>query len=188
MMIEEINQVLFTFINQYTGLSPFIDSIAVVAAQYMPIIFALWLIYLWIKKGNKHKNIVLYSLYAAILGLILNFVIKIFYFHPKPFMVPVWIPLFSVSAGTSFPSDQVTFMLSVALMMIYFKETRKSGIVLFILGITGGFVNIFSDVNFPLDIFGSVGIAIVSTVIIYLFKEKLAPLNQIFRLIYQILK
>lgn len=187
-MIEQINRALFTLINQYAGLNPFIDGIAIIAAQYLPLIFIIWLVYLWIKKGDKHKNIVLYSIYAAVIGLIINFAIMHLYFHPKPFMVPVGTLLISVPAGNSFPSDYVTFMLSVALMMTYFKETMKAGMILIILGLIGGFAGVFCGVSFPFDIFGSAGVAIISTIIIYHFREKFVSLNQIFRLIYQILK
>ena len=186
--MEQTNMALFKFMNQYAGLNPFIDNITIIAAKYMPLIFIIWLIYFWIKKGDKHKNIVLYSIYAAILGLTINFAVGIFYFHPRPLMIPVGTLLFPVSAGNSFPSNYVTFMLSVALIMTYFKETRKAGVTLIILGLIEGFTSVFCGVNFPFDIFGSILVAIISTVIIYSFRKKFVSLNQIFRLIYQILK
>jgi len=137
----------------------------------MPLIFIIWLIYLWIKKGDKHKDIVLYSVYASILGFIVTFVTGF---------------LFSNSTETSF--NNIIFMFAVAIMMLYFQETRKTGIILLILGLIGSLIVILSDLHLSIDIFGSAGVAIITTVIIYYLKEKLAPLNLIFKLIYLILK
>ena len=183
-MIEQLNMALFHMINQYAGLNPFVDTIAILAAQYMPLIFVIVLIYLWIKKGTKTKNIVLYSIYAAILGLIINYVIGLLYFHPRPFMIPVGTTLFPYAAETSFPSDHTTFMLSIALMMSYFKETRKIGIILAVLGLIGGLSRVFAGVHFPLDILGSVCVAIIVSLVIYYLKDNLAFLNKTVKGIY----
>jgi undecaprenyl-diphosphatase len=176
-MIEQLNTAWFHLINQYAGINPFADAIAVLAAQYMPLIFIVVLIYLWIKKGTSTKNIVLYSVYAAILGLVTNYIIGLFYFHPRPFMVHVGTTLFPYPAETSFPSDHTTFMLSIALMMIYFKETRKFGIILVILGLIGGFARVFSGVHFPFDIVGSVVVAVIVSLVIYYLKDRFPHLN-----------
>lgn len=183
-MIEQFNMALFHMINQYAGLNPIVDTIAILAAKYMPVIFVIALIYLWIKKGTNTKNIVLYSIYAAILGLIINYVIGLLYFHPRPFMIPVGTTLFPYSAETSFPSDHTTFMISIALMMIYFKGTRKFGILLMILGLIGGFSRVFAGVHFPFDILGSVGVAVIVSLLIYYLKDWFTPLNKIIRGIY----
>lgn len=183
-MIEQLNMALFHMINQYAGLNPFVDTIAILAAKYMPIIFVIALIYLWIRKGTAAKNIVLYSVYAAISGLIINYIIGIFYFHPRPFMIPVGTTLFPYLAETSFPSDHTTFMLSIAFMMICFKETRKIGIFLAILGLIGGFSRVFAGVHFPLDIIGSVGVSILVSLVIYYSRNHLTLLNRTINGIY----
>ena len=65
-MLEQINIILFHYINQYAGVNPSTDFIAVLMAQYMPVVFILVLAYLWIQNGNKYRNIVLYGIYASI--------------------------------------------------------------------------------------------------------------------------
>ena len=169
-MIKKLNISLFLSINQYTGLDQLLNNITLIVARYIPLLFFICLIYLWIKKGDKYKDIVLYSVYASILGLTINFVMEF---------------LFSNSVETF--SDPVTFMLSVALMMTYFRETRKIGMILLVLGLTGAFMSIYI-MYIPLYILGSTGVAIISTISIYSIKEKLVSLNQIFKLIYLILK
>ena len=157
---------LFISTNQYINLDLLMNSITL----YIPLIFVIWIIYLWIKKEDKHKDIVLYSIYAAILGFAINFVVESLFLNPFETF-----------------SDPVTFMFSAALIMVYFKETRKTGMILLILGLAVAFMSIYS-IQLPLDVLESAVIAVISTVIIYLIKEKLVSLNQIFKLIYIILK
>ncbi len=183
-MIEQLNMALFHIINQYAGLNLIIDTLAVIAAGYMPIIVILSLAYLWIIKENRTRDIILYGIYASITGLAMNFIIGLIYFHPRPFMIPTGIQLFQYPAETSFPSDHTTLMVSLALMMIYFKETRSSGVVILILGVIGGFARIFSGVHFPMDILGSVIVSIIATILIYQFRDKLSPLNNLISGIY----
>jgi undecaprenyl-diphosphatase len=183
-MIEQLNMALFHMINQYAGLYPFVDTIAILSAQYMPAVFVIVLIYLWIRKWATTKDIILYSVYAAVLGLIINYIIGLLYFHPRPFMIPVGTTLFPYTAETSFPSDHTTFMLSIALMMSYFKETQKIGIILVVLGLIGGLSRVFAGVHFPLDILGSVGVAIIVSMVIYYLKDNLAFLNKTVKGIY----
>ena len=176
-MIEQLNMAVFHLINQYAGLNPFTDTLAILAAKYMPVVIILGMIYFWIRKGDKIRDIVLYGGYAAVLGLVMNFIISLFYFHPRPFMIPTGTLLFQYPAESSFPSDHTTLMLSLALMMVYFKETRIAGIILMILGFIGGFARVFCGVHFPMDIFGSFIVAVISTMLIFQFRDRLTPIN-----------
>ena len=183
-MIEQLNMAVFHLINQYAGLNPFTDTLAIFAAKYMPVVIILGIVYLWIRKQNETRDILLYGGYAAVFGLLINFIIGLFYFHPRPFMIPTGTLLFQYPAETSFPSDHTTLMLSIALMMVYFKETRIAGIALMILGFIGGIARVFCGVHFPMDIFGSFIVAIISTMFIFQFKERLNPINNVIKEIY----
>jgi undecaprenyl-diphosphatase len=183
-MIEQLNIALFQLINQYAGINPVFDSIAVFAAEYMPVIVILALIYLWIRKGDSTHDILLYGVYAAITGLIINYLIGLVYFHPRPSMLHLGTQLFQYPTDSSFPSDHTTLMVSIALMLIYFKETRIYGVIILILGLIGGFARVFSGIHFPFDIFGSVIVAIISTLLIFYFKERFNPLNNLIKQIY----
>jgi len=183
-MIEQLNLALFHLINQYAGLNPVIDTLAIFAAEYMPIVVILALAILWIAKGNNTRDVILYGVYAAIIGLVINYIIGLVYFHPRPFMIGLGTQLFQYPAETSFPSDHTTFMVSIALMFLYFKETRVYGVILLILGLIGGFARVFSGVHFPLDILGSIMVSIISTLIIFQFKDRFNPLNMLIKEIY----
>lgn len=183
-MIEQINIALFHLINQYAGINPIFDSIVIFAAEYMPIVVILFMLYLWIRKGDRTHDILLYSIYAGITGLIINYLIGLVYFHPRPLMLHLGTQLFAYPTDSSFPSDHTTLMVSIALMLIYFRETRIYGVIILILGLIGGFARVFSGIHFPFDIFGSVIVAIISSALIFYFKENFNPLNNLIKQIY----
>ena len=132
--------------------------------NYIPLIFIIWLIYIWIKKDDKYLDIVLYSLYAVIIVFIINIILGYYI-------------LFNL-----------VFMLSIALMLTYFKETRKSGLILLILGLTNAIINIYLNHIELQKILESIIVAIMTTIIIYYSKKYLIELNQILKAAYYVLK
>ncbi len=179
MILSKINLSLFKAINSYAGVNPLIDHIAILIAQYMPILFIAYLLYLWFKDNKSYRNYVLFSSYAAIIGLLINFIISLIYFHPRPFVLHLGKDLIIHNSDTSFPSDHTTFMLSIAIMLMYFKKTYKIGIVLTVFGIIGGMARVFCGIHFPFDIIGSLLVSIVASFIIYMLKNKLLYLNKL---------
>ena len=183
-MLEKINYLVFNYLNHLVHLNPLIDQIIIILAKYWAFIFVFWLIYLWLKK-DQFRQIALFSGYAAILGLIINFIITLFYRHPRPFMLHMGTTLIYHAAEASFPSDTTTFMLSIACLLFYFSETRISGIFLFITGLISGFCRVISGIHFPLDIFGSLVVAIIASFAVYTYQSKLRIVNRVIINIYQ---
>ncbi len=176
---SNLNIHLFNYINHFAGINHILDNLAIITAKYLFAVFILWLAYLWFKKKKEYKSITLYSTYSAILGLLFNFLISSLYFHPRPFMLHLGKLLIQHPPETSFPSDHTTFMLSIAFMLIYFRETRISGIILSIFGLIGGISRVYCGLHFPLDIIGSLAVALSSSLIIFSLKDKLKRLNRI---------
>ncbi len=135
--------------------------------NYLPLTFVAWLIYIWIKKDEEYMDIVLYSGYAGLLGFTLNMILGYFFV---------------------FDSVNVSFMLSIALILTYFKETRKSGLILLILGLTGGIMYIYLNFINPREILFSIVVAFITTIIIYYSRNYLIELNQILKAAYYVLK
>jgi undecaprenyl-diphosphatase len=183
-MIEQLNFVLFHLINQYAGMNPFLDTSMVLIAKYMPLLVVAGMIILWIIRGRKTRDIVLYGFYAALIGLIINYLIGFVYYHPRPFVIPTGTLLFSYPADSSFPSDHSTIIFSMALMLAYFKRTRIPGLLFLVLGIIGGTARVFAGVHFPLDIVGSLLVSGFSVFIVLKLRSKLNPLNDFVNAVY----
>ncbi len=186
--MEQINLTIFNMINGFAHMNGILDAIMILSAKYMPFLFMLELLYLWFKKGDTYKSIALFSGYSAVFGLFINFIITLLYFHPRPFMEHLGVLLIKYATDTSFPSDHTTFMLSIAFMFLYFKQTRILGILFAVLGLFGGFARVFCGVHFPFDIFGSVVVAITSSFIIFILRFEFNKPNKIILKIYNKLK
>ena len=176
-MFEQLNISIFNAINHLAKSNIILDKFGIILAKYMPIIFVLFMIYLWFRESNV-KNIVLYSGYSSIVGIALNFSIGLFYFHPRPFMEHIGKLLISHAPETSFPSDHTTFMLSIAFTFLYFKRTRIPGVILSLLGITGGVARVFCGLHFPFDIVGSIFVAVLTSFVVYFLRERFKSLNE----------
>jgi len=154
-----------------------------ITAKYMSILFFAWIIYiLWAKK-DQYIDIILYGIYATILGIFASFIIGFYYLFES-----------YTSAGNLFShnivllSYNILFMISMAMTTLYFGETRKTGIVLMILGIFGVFAAELSGFNSLIEIYISVATALLSSIIIYYFKDSFNDLNRIIKAAYYILR
>ena len=176
-MITDPNLTLFHIINDMAGRNYVFDSTMIFAAKYLICIFGIYLAYIWFAR-SKHQQEVLFAGYAALLGLGINIIITLFYFHPRPFMVPTGILLIAHAAESSFPSDHATIMFSISLMLLIFRDLRRSGAIFFILAFISGLARVYSGLHFPMDIAGSLLVASFSICILLALKKYLIPINR----------
>ncbi len=170
-----LNQDIFLSINSFALKSHLLDSAMMAAAQDMPFLFIGLLFYLWFK--NK-KAEALYAGYATTLGVGINLVVGLFYFHNRPFMDHLGVTLLAHKAENSFPSDHTTFTVSIALMLLYFKSTRTIGVISTFLALWCGIARVYSGVHYPFDILGSIIVSIIAVVIIAILKNRLTTVNK----------
>ncbi len=182
-MFNQINITIFNVINQFAGKNILLDNIIIFFAEYLPYIFIIILLYFWFQ-DKERKNIVLYATYSAIVGIVIDFIITLFYFHPRPFMDGVGTNLVSHLAESSFPSDHTTFMFSIAWLIFYFKELRRFAIGLLLFALIGGLSRIYTGVHYPFDILGSFFVALISSFFIFTIRLRLKDINNYFINIY----
>ncbi|AKB18529.1 MULTISPECIES: undecaprenyl-diphosphatase [unclassified Methanosarcina] len=177
-MITDPNLTLFHIINDIAGKNFAFDTTMIFAAQYLICIFAAYLAYTWLAK-NEYRQEALFAGYAALLGLGINFIITLFYFHPRPFMIPTGTLLIAHVAESSFPSDHATIMFSVSLMLLTSRDLRCNGTILFILAFLSGLARVYAGLHFPMDMAGSLLVASFSVGILLVLKKYLIPVNRI---------
>ena len=172
--MKQFNQQLFIYINQVVGENHLFDLTMILIAKYMPYIFIGLLFYLWFD-DKEHEA--LYTGYTTTLGIVLNFIIGLLYYHNRPFVDNIGVSLLSHKIENSFPSDHTTFVISIAFMLLTFKQTRTIGIVASILALWCGVARVYCGVHYPFDILGSIVVSIVAVTIIKLLSSKLNGLN-----------
>lgn len=168
-----MNVALFQAINQWAGANPFIDDVMVFISQYALFLYAGLFLLLWIKGNDKMKRSVLYAGCAGILALLLNGVIATFYFEPRPFVDHAVHLLITHAKDASFPSDHTSGAFALAIAM--FVRHRNWGYPMLVLAILTGFSRIFIGFHYPLDIVGSIVVALLATFIVFRTKRKLRP-------------
>ncbi len=173
--METINQNIFLYINSFALQNNTLDTVAISVAQYMPYLFIFIEIYLYFIA--KYKDEAMFAFSSMLVGMFLSKFIAMFYFHNRPFMDDLGVILENHAPDSSFPSDHTTFMFCIAWSLIYFQKTKQLGSILIILGFIGGFARVFEGVHYPFDIFGAIIISFISASIVYLFKDKLQPIN-----------
>ncbi|MDP6923368.1 MAG: undecaprenyl-diphosphatase [Candidatus Scalindua sp.] len=183
-MIDQINIKIFTDINRFAGESALLDKIAIDIAEYSPYVFIAVLFYLWFSSMKDGKYYALTAGYSAILGILINRSITLFYFHPRPFMQEIGTQLVYHVPESSFPSDHTTFMLSIAAMLLYFRSTVTIGCLLFFFGLLSGGSRVFCGVHFPVDIIGSVLVSLIVASTVWGLRKRLRVLNDLIINVY----
>ena len=183
-MIPDPNLTLFHIINGLAGRNHLLDNAMIFVAQDLIYIFCVYLVYLWFVK-SKYRQEVLFAGYAALLGLGINLIITLFYFHPRPFMIPTGVLLIAHLPETSFPSDHATLMFAISLMFLTFRELRGTGAILFVLSFISGLARVYAGLHFPFDIAGSLFVALFSMGLLLTLKRYLIPVNRILIVYYE---
>jgi len=165
--MSTLNQILFQFVHHFAGRFIILDDLGVFFAVYLPyFIAAAFLLLVW-EAGEWRQKIYRFAegAMAAILarGLIEE-IIHLFYYHPRPFDFYGFAPLIAES-GWSFPSGHACFFFALA-MVAWFAH-RKWGAWLFVLAIVNGIARIYTGVHWPFDVLGGAAIGIVSALFIH---------------------
>lgn len=173
-MMGSLNRWLFLSVNNLAGKSDVLDRVGVFLGEQGPYFFIGLVVYIYFKRKNKKEAI--YATITVIFAILLNHLIELFYFHPRPFVDGLGIVLKEHVADSSFPSDHTTFMLALSWSLTMFKGTKKIGKNMLILGIISGFCRVFEGVHYPFDILGALVMGHFSANMIYKSKERLKPL------------
>lgn len=172
--ISSLNKQFFLSINNLSLNKGFLNYINIFIALYSPYILAGLLIAVY---TLRKKNESLYAFYTSIIGLFINFIISLFYYHPRPFIVGIGHQLISHANDSSFPSDHATLAFSIAFSFIIYDKKRLLGIICLIFAFIVGFARIYVGVHFPFDILGSFIVSLFSAGIIYASRKPLMQVN-----------
>lgn len=153
---------VFRFINQLSGRVLPIDLLMIFISNKIRYLFLFVLILMWIRKGH-YRLLALTSVFSAGLSLIIYFLIKLFYFRPRPFIkhrVGILIPS---KVDSSFPSKHTMLVFAVS-TVIYLRE-RVLGLIMLLLSGLTGLSRVWLGHHYPFDIIGSAIIASFTSVL-----------------------
>ena len=93
-----------------------------------------------------------------------------FYYDPRPFVAGHFTPLIPHQADNGFPSDHTLLSAAIASIIYYFN--KKLSIGLWVLTLIIGFSRVYAGIHHPVDILGSVIIAIIVAPVAFLLTRK----------------
>ena len=147
------------------------NALVIFLAQYLVIVSGLIAVIAAVfSEKTVRNNIIKLAILSFVIAFLVAFVAGALYYDPRPFAAGNIEPLFPHQADNGFPSDHTLIAMVISSTVFVFR--RKLGIVLGILGILVGISRVLSHVHHPIDIVGSVFIAIVATYIAWLVLRK----------------
>ena len=157
--MQELNKTLFLFLNASGEPGTAVLAIARFLAQYAIWLVPLALITGWLRGNSQLRKLMLEAAAAGLAGLLLAQIIGLAWQHPRPFMIGLGQTLMAHAADSSFPSDHLTLLWSVAFSFLMHQRPRFAGTVLALLGLPIAWARIYLGVHFPLDMVGAALVA-----------------------------
>lgn len=159
-----LNMEVFHAINGLAYKNAALDSFMVFCSKYLPYIFALTIIIVFvlgIVKGNiEYRKMAVSTVVFTIINLIISFIIGMFYYSPRPFVHNKVNLLYYHAADTSFPSDHATASMSIALGFGMFDKIL--GWIFVILSVLIGISRVYVGQHYPTDVIGAYIIVIIT--------------------------
>lgn len=155
---------LFSAINGLAGRSALLDAIMIGSAKYLPVVFAIGLIALWLTWKPQNQRAAFLAGASALIALGLGQIVGYTLPRPRPYLAHPVNLLISRSVDTSFPSDHATLGFAVAVMV--WQYNRKAGAWLLVLALVLAFSRVFVGAHYPTDVLGGAVLGTVTSLAI----------------------
>lgn len=138
-------------------------------AKYFFLLNGVLVLIAWLGSKRTKKEWVPFALTVALTG-IFGFIANHLYVHARPFVILGIQPLVAHAADNGFPSDHT--LLTAALAAGLWFVSRRLSLVAWIVACAVGYARVAAYVHWPIDIYGSMGFAILAAFIISLVSRR----------------
>lgn len=174
--MEHLNQSLFLLINAAPDASIIVVMVARLLADGLIWIVPTGLIIGWLRGSSTTRQVLIAATISALAGLLINQLIGLFWYHPRPFESGIGLTLILHARDSSFPSDHLTVICAIAFSLLLQAQTRFIGWTIALLGIPVAWARIYLGVHFPLDMAGSALVALTSTIFMLAYGYRCVPM------------
>lgn len=155
-----------------------LDTFSIFASTYLwYAIIGIAIVYFLMQSRPRQKRMLIFAALVLPLVYIVSIIGGAFYDDPRPFVVGHFSPLIPHKPNNGFPSDHVLW--SAATAAIIFSSNRYLSIILWLLTILVGAARVHAGVHHPIDIAGSVLMAIVVAAFVYFMISRIKALRSI---------
>jgi len=164
--MDSLNRALFLAINASPDVSEGELAIAVFIAKYLILLLPVGLVTLWLAGGRDREGAV-HGLLGVGFVLLINFVIGLAWFEPRPFVVGLGTNLLAHAPTSAFPSNHGSIMFTSAfvLMGTVARTPRLLGKLLLICALPVCWARIYLGVHWPVDMVGALVVSLVVALI-----------------------
>ncbi len=163
---------LFQKLNQFAGISPYLDKVAIFFAEYLQYFVVFCLLLFLVKNLRRNLEMVIFAFAAAIFSrFIITEIIRYLFPRIRPFVEnSVNLLIGYNTTESSFPSGHAAFFFALS-MVVYFYN-KKTGILFFIASFLISIFRVFVGIHWPFDIFAGAIVGIFSGWIILKISKK----------------
>jgi undecaprenyl-diphosphatase len=144
----------------------YLDSLVANSGNLLLIVIFILLVREWFVTKNKH--LVFQAVLSGSIAWIIGFLIKNFFYVPRPFILSGQTPLIPFLFDGSFPSNHAALAFGLSLPVFY--KDRKIGLILFSISVLIAFSRVIGGVHTEADILGGVTVGILSSIIVQKFR------------------
>ena len=149
-----------------------VDTLSIFAANYLwYVIIGIAVVYFLIQSRPEQKRMLIFAALVLPLVYLVSLLGGALYYDPRPFVVEHFTPLIRHKPSNGFPSDHVLW--SAATAAIIFPSNKYLSLLLWVLTILVGASRVHVGVHHPIDIVGSIAIAILVAFIVYLIIRRM---------------
>jgi undecaprenyl-diphosphatase len=157
-----LDYALFHGVNGFAGRSSAVDALMIASAKYLPFVFALVLVALWLSWRPRNQRGAFLAGVSALVALGLGQLIGKAFPRPRPYLSHAVNQLIPRSLDTSFPSDHAILGFAVAVMV--WRYNRRVGTALLVLATLLAVARVFVGAHYPSDVFGGAVLGALTSV------------------------
>lgn len=171
---------LFHVINQFAGHSPALDAVGIFFAADAFLLYGVLVAVLWFwpaeaETRHRHQKSVINAGLALIGALVTAYLVGVFFYRARPFVVHSVTQLFVYPADASFPSEHAT--LALAMTVALWRVLGRMRWFLVAWGILIAVARVFVGVHYPTDVLAGALLGAVWGLLTLIFASKLAQLE-----------
>ncbi|UTO28910.1 undecaprenyl-diphosphatase [Bartonella harrusi] len=153
--LNQIDVALFEMLAGNHQSWPVLILFSIFCAKFLIYIIPLHLCVLWFCGQEKERRVALSIVMSICVSLFIGYLISLIYFHPRPFVAGLSIPLIKHKATASFPSNHALTIASYTASLCFYRyKVASQFATVFLCLICWG--RIFVGVHYPFDVLAGI--------------------------------